>query len=505
MKKLLVGTALAALATGNAYAQSTGSQVLENQEIIVTGTRTQGVSGVVIPDEPKARTVLTQEFIGRQAAGQSVLQTINQIPGVNFTNNDPYGSSGGNINIRGFDGPRISLTFDGLPLNDTGNYAQYSNQQVDPELIQQVNVNLGSTDVDSPTASASGGTINYTTRNPNDKFGVQVIGSFGSFDYGRIFGVVDTGVLTSFGTKMFAAVSSLEYNKFKGPGQSKKQQYNVKIYQPIGSNGDFVSIAGHYNRNRNNNYLTNSVSDTFTYPLSDYAFQCLRPTPVGGTVQNEAAATSQNCGSQTPVASIGGSAFGYYGLFINPSNTGNVRVNSRFTLSDKLILTLDPSYQYTLADGGTQNTTLSETNGLLRGAATTGGVDLNGDGDTLDIVRVFNPSITNTHRYGVLSSLIFTPAEGQRIRLAYSLDYGVHRQTANMASSISSAIRSIRSAVVTAAAQIRSIPTLMAFKKGKLVFNQAGALPASALEDLVQQIKDFDVDAAVYTQQGDQS
>jgi thioredoxin reductase (NADPH) len=49
---------------------------------------------------------------------------------------------------------------------------------------------------------------------------------------------------------------------------------------------------------------------------------------------------------------------------------------------------------------------------------------------------------------------------------------------------------------LAAAAQIRSIPTLMAFKKGKLLFNQAGALPPAALEDLVQQIKDFDVDAA---------
>ncbi len=49
---------------------------------------------------------------------------------------------------------------------------------------------------------------------------------------------------------------------------------------------------------------------------------------------------------------------------------------------------------------------------------------------------------------------------------------------------------------LAAAAQIRSIPTLMAFKKGKLLFNQAGALPPAALEDLVQQIKAFDVEAA---------
>lgn len=46
---------------------------------------------------------------------------------------------------------------------------------------------------------------------------------------------------------------------------------------------------------------------------------------------------------------------------------------------------------------------------------------------------------------------------------------------------------------LAAAAQIRSIPTLMAFKKGKLLFNQAGALPPAALEDLVQQLKAYDV------------
>lgn len=49
---------------------------------------------------------------------------------------------------------------------------------------------------------------------------------------------------------------------------------------------------------------------------------------------------------------------------------------------------------------------------------------------------------------------------------------------------------------LAAAAQIRSIPTLMAFKKGKLLFNQPGALPPAALEDLVQQVRAFDVDAA---------
>src|SRR5258706_9919413 len=38
---------------------------------------------------------------------------------------------------------------------------------------------------------------------------------------------------------------------------------------------------------------------------------------------------------------------------------------------------------------------------------------------------------------------------------------------------------------LAAAAQISSIPTLMAFRDGVLVFSQAGALPAASLEKLI--------------------
>jgi thioredoxin 1 len=41
---------------------------------------------------------------------------------------------------------------------------------------------------------------------------------------------------------------------------------------------------------------------------------------------------------------------------------------------------------------------------------------------------------------------------------------------------------------------IRSIPTLMAFREGIMVFNQAGALPKAAVEDLVSQLRALDMD-----------
>jgi len=42
--------------------------------------------------------------------------------------------------------------------------------------------------------------------------------------------------------------------------------------------------------------------------------------------------------------------------------------------------------------------------------------------------------------------------------------------------------------------QIRSIPTLMVAKEQIIVFSQAGALPASALDQLLEQIKTLDMD-----------
>ena len=47
---------------------------------------------------------------------------------------------------------------------------------------------------------------------------------------------------------------------------------------------------------------------------------------------------------------------------------------------------------------------------------------------------------------------------------------------------------------LASAAGITSIPTLMAFRDGILVFNQAGALPGPALEQVVTAVKGLDMD-----------
>ncbi|MEU6134131.1 thioredoxin [Nocardioides sp. NPDC047086] len=55
------------------------------------------------------------------------------------------------------------------------------------------------------------------------------------------------------------------------------------------------------------------------------------------------------------------------------------------------------------------------------------------------------------------------------------------------------------------AANITSIPTLMAFKKGNLVFSQPGALPAPALKQVIDAVVDLDIDKALAEQASKES
>jgi iron complex outermembrane receptor protein len=397
------------MAGGAAMAQSTGSEANEVENVVVRAAGQRAVAGQIVETLPKSRASVDAAFLASQATGQNVFQSLNLLPGVSFTNNDPYGSSGGNLRLRGFDGARVSVTFDGVPLNDTGNYAVYPNQQLDAELISRASVNLGTTDVDSPTASATGGTINYVTRKPGNEFGGIATASVGEDNYRRGFLMLDTGKIGPWGTKAFVAGSWQKYDKWKGQGTLEKKQINARIMQDLGDRGDFISLAANYNENRNNNIRALTLADFRTFG-KNYDFDAVcNPAAVGGVV-------------------VAGNCTNYYGRQVNPSNTGSIRGSALFHLADNLRLTVDPSFQYTLADGGGQLGTISETDGRVRGTAATG-KDLNGNGVIGDTVAFFAPSVTNTRRYTVTSSLIWDLNEDHRIRVAYTGDYGRHRQT----------------------------------------------------------------------------
>lgn len=492
--------ALMALVVTPAIAQSTGTQELEI--VTVTGTKLKSSFTGLMAAEPvlKQRSAITAEFIQTQTSGQTFFQDLNYLPGVNFTNSDPYGASGGDLRMHGMDGAHISLTLDGMPLNDTGNYAIYTNQMLDPELIGKVSVNQGTTDVDSPTASAVGGTINVLTTPARDTFGASTSVSFASFADQRYLVRVDSGEFGPWGTKAFASFSYQDYDKFRGPGRERRIQGNFGVEQDLGSLG-FIKAYGHYNSNRNNQYNnqtfypTDPSLNTAVYAISqpniiksgDSYVSPVDPTkatdgtsagnplqgygwgfdeanacrytgtgasplvPVAGTAQTQA--SGQSAGGST--SSTTGTCTNWYKLRINPSETGNFRVFSLFHLTNDLTLTVDPSFQYTLANGGgvsvirendmrlvgsTYNSATYNANAYKTATATKAfgcvanvGCDLNGDGDLLDTIMLYTPNTTNTRRWDINASLIYRLDDNNVFQLAYTLDYGLHRQTAQYA------------------------------------------------------------------------
>ena len=364
-------SAIALTAAAPLFAQSTGTQEFDQQGIVVTGTHgPQAVNGIAAPDTPKTRQVLTQALITHMTPGQTINDIINLVPGVSFQNNDGYGSSGGFLTIRGFDQSRISETFDGIPLNDTGNYALYSNQQLDSELIDQVNVSLGSTDVDSPTASATGSTINYTTFNADRGFPCPPAG------HGRRIqrccgssACVDTGDLHPVRHACLGGGQQADLRRRRSTisARSTSSSITPRSTSRSAAGGDFVSLAGHYNKNNNNFFgssepLRNDSDDPAIRHGRDRSAPAFAGPGLAASTASPAATDERNAiyGNQLyykigacnaarpegparrrrrprcrrPARTMNQAACGSeYDDRFNPSKTANIRVNSRFTLA----------------------------------------------------------------------------------------------------------------------------------------------------------------------------
>ncbi len=474
-KLLMAGASplLLLLAAAPALAQSTGTQDVET--VVVTGQLLSSNGLMNAAPISKERSTITSDFLQTALpAGQTVFQALNYMPGVNFTNNDPYGTSGGNIRVHGQDGNHVSLTLDGMPLNDTGNYAIYTNQMIDPEVIDRVSVNQGSTDVDSPTAAATGGVIAIKSDNPHDQFGAELVTSGGTDADQRYFVRVDSGAVGPWGTTGYVTYSYQSNDKFKGPGYLRKVEANFKLYQDLGSLG-WMSLAGHWNSNRNNSfYGLDYVPSTAGFASNLIGTADIIKNPNGsGYAANPANTTGANfsgtgwdrdylytCPYTAPVQGHADSTMTGCGNFyrgkINPSDTGNLRFQSLFNLTDQLSLAWDANVQYVLANGGGLfsfpeglavpglSSSAANTARQIVGASAGGtgtiaskaygcvagvGCDLNGDSDLLDNVELYQPSTTNTRRWGTNVSLIYRFDDDNTVQAAYTLDYGLHRQT----------------------------------------------------------------------------
>ena len=142
---------------------------------------------------------------------------------------------------------RISETFDGVPLNDTGNYA-LSRTRCSPELIEQVNVSLAD-GVDSPTAAATAApSISYRRPSGTSRCGCGSVAGRGRRRLFRTFGVIDTGA-RPWGTRAFGPPAWRQ--RVCSAMRHHLQTHIMAALPAIGPNARIHSISGHTTRTNN--------------------------------------------------------------------------------------------------------------------------------------------------------------------------------------------------------------------------------------------------------------
>lgn len=402
------------LSASAAYAQ-TDAAPAKPAEVIITGKKL-GMGLMVTEDAPKARSTITAEELEKQRPTGNAYEALEMLPAVNSYNYDATGLFGGGMTLRGFNSDQIGATINGVPVNDSGNFAVYPQEYVDQENTCTQFVTQGSTDVDSPQVGATGGNFGITTCAPEKKQRVRVMQSFGQLNMQKTFVRYDTGSLLNDKFTAFISASHAEADKWKGPGSAKRNHVDM------GANYDWdrfnyihatVLFNKAVNNNINNPTLTELNANGY---YADYAETFKgHLTPVKGTAQVET--------TQSPA---------YYGLSINPFKNIIASAVSKFRLSENLDVAFTPYMWYGFGNGGTQQRAVSE-KGFYNPA--TGKrdqtVDLNGDGDTLDTVLVANASVTRTVRPGANLAFIYN-MDNHEIKAGVWWERARHEQTGPM-------------------------------------------------------------------------
>jgi len=358
----------------------------------VTGLDLGG--GYMIEEQAKkTRSTVTRDAIDKQAPASNPYQMINLLPGVVQSSVDDTGLNGGNIRMRGFNSDHIGFTIEGAPVNDSGNYALYPQEFVDAENIEQISIAQGSPDLDSPHIGAPGGVINLFMRDPSKYAGGLVDLSFGSDNLYREFVRVESGQVGAF--RGYVSYSRLDKDHWTGLGTDERQHWDFKGVWDIDKDNT-IRFTALYNDALNTFYGTPNLAE----------FQ-----------SGKAAGNSPN---NTPFNS------NFVEYRVNPFRNLILSAPSNFKVADKLRFDTIPYYWYGYGNGGGVST-LSES-GFSTGNIRVENADLNGDGDTTDSIVFYTPSVTETHRPGVINKFTYELGD-HKLVAGHWFEWAHHRQT----------------------------------------------------------------------------
>ena len=181
---------------------------------------------------------ISRSDIQQSAPGTSPLKVLEKLPSVSFQSSDPFGSYewSTDFRVRGFGGGQLGYTLDDVPLGDLsyGNHnGLHISRAIISENVGRVQLSPGTGAVDTASTSNLGGTIQFYSMDPSDKFGVTGAQMFGSNNARRTYVNLDTGKL-DFGGKLNMSYVNQNSEKWKGEGEHRSEQANAKFVQFFG-------------------------------------------------------------------------------------------------------------------------------------------------------------------------------------------------------------------------------------------------------------------------------
>ncbi|MFD1951810.1 TonB-dependent receptor domain-containing protein [Sphingomonas arantia] len=227
-----------ATATADVPADAAAADPADGAEIVVLGF-----------GQARSVQTITARDIAVLTPGTTPLKAIAKLPGVNFQAADAFGAYewSSRISIRGFNQNQLGFTLDGVPLGDMS-YGNSNGLHISRALISE---NIGATSVAQGagalgTASTGnlGGTIMFESRDPSNDLDLAASGTYGSDATYRGFVRLDSGDLTGNGLKGYVSYGYLKTDKWKGFGEQRQHQANVKLVQDLGDRG---SLTGFFN------------------------------------------------------------------------------------------------------------------------------------------------------------------------------------------------------------------------------------------------------------------
>ncbi|MHB1203646.1 MAG: TonB-dependent receptor, partial [Acidithiobacillus sp.] len=199
--------------------------------------------------ETRQVLTMTRSELSEAPPGYSPLASLQKLPGVFFSSSDPLGNYewASRFSIRGFNQNQLGFTLDGLPLGDQsyGNNNGLSiGRAISQENIARVSVSEGASDTGTASTSNLGGSVQFFSVDPKNRFGVTLAETYGSANSSRTFLRLDTGDMGAH-TKAFVSLLYSRADKWKGYGPQTEKQLNAKIVHFFGESKitAFVDIS----------------------------------------------------------------------------------------------------------------------------------------------------------------------------------------------------------------------------------------------------------------------